>query len=106
LVPLLHAEESRFAQFEGEFTDFIDVEALGIRLGALRTALELYGVIGAGAAHEDTRRQGVDVFVIDIPRPGDGYASDDAVYVSPVKQESNSNKPKKELPPEDPRPKD
>jgi Terminase small subunit len=56
LVPLLHAEESRFAQFEGEFTDFIDVEALGIRLGALPTALELYGAIGAGAAHEDTRR--------------------------------------------------
>jgi Terminase small subunit len=108
LTPLLEAEETKFAQFEGEFTDAVEVDALSIRLGAVRTALEIHGAIGAGAVAvlEEGRRAGVDVYVIDIPRPGDGYASDDAINVTPVKPESNGNKPKNEIPPEDPRPKD
>ena len=106
LVPLLHAEETKFAQFEGQFTDAIDVEALGIRLGATRTLLELHGAIGAGAelAIEEGRRAGIDVIIMDMPHPGPGYAGDDAINITPTS--GNGNKPKAKEIPEDPRPKD
>jgi hypothetical protein len=108
LRPLLDAEETKFAQFEGEYTDSVDVDALAIRLGAVRTALEMHGAIGARAAtvSDESRRAGVEVFVIDIPRPGDGYASDDVVNITPSKAESSNGRKAKELPPEDPRPRD
>jgi len=109
LFPLLEAEETIFAQHEGEFCDSVDVDALQIRLGAMRTALEVHGAIGSGsieAALEDQRRSGIDVIVIDIPRPGDGYASDDAINITPTKTESAKGHKTKNLPPEDPRPKD
>jgi hypothetical protein len=109
LRPLLEAEETKFAQFEGEFTDAVETDALSIRLGAVRTALELHGAIGAGAieaALEETRGAGVDVYVIDIPRPGPGYDSDEPIAQIPA--ESNGHKNGNELPPQDadPRPKD
>ena len=108
LVPLLEAEETKFAQFEGEFTDSVETEALNIRLGATRTALELHRAIGTGAelALEESRRAGIDVIIVDIPRPGPGYEGDEPINVTPVEPQSNGNKPKKEIPPEDPRPKD
>ena len=109
LCPLLEAEETKFAQHEGQFTDSVDVDALGIRLGATRTALELHGAIGAGAelAIEEGRRAGIDVIIVDIPRPGPGYEGDDAINITPTSGNGNKpNAPKLPAEPEDPRPKD
>lgn len=110
LVPLLEAEETKFAQFEGQFTDAVDVDALGIRLGATRTLLELHGAIGPGAAEiamEESRRGGIDVIVLDIPRPGPGYEGDDPINITPVSGNGNKpDAPKLPAEPEDPRPKD
>ena len=68
LVPLLHATEMKFAQHEGKFTDYVEVEALGIRSGATRIALELLNAFPprdpALAA-----QVGVEVIVMDMPRP-------------------------------------
>jgi hypothetical protein len=58
------------------------------------------------AVLEDQRRGGIDVIIVDIPRPGDDYASDEAINVTPTKAESSNGHKAKELPPEDPRPKD
>jgi len=68
LIPLLNAKETKFAQKDGEFTDSVEVELPGIRLGATRTALELLNAfppkdpILAGQV-------GVNVVIIDVPRP-------------------------------------
>lgn len=68
LTPLLNATETKFAQHEGEYTDFVIVENLPIRMQATRTALELLNAFPpkdpALAA-----QVGVEVVIIDIPRP-------------------------------------
>jgi len=43
LMPLLVAEETEFAKFEGEITDRVNVAANGIRLGALELAFKIKG---------------------------------------------------------------
>ena len=68
LVPLLHATETKFAQYEGEFTDFVDLEDNSIRLGATRTALQLLNAF----PEKDpvtAAQYGVRAIVVDIPRP-------------------------------------
>lgn len=68
LVPLLHATEVKLAQNEGEYTDYVEVEALGTRTQATRMALELQN---AFPAQQDPASQygGIDTIIIDIPRP-------------------------------------
>jgi hypothetical protein len=100
LIPLLHATETKFFQSEGKVTECVEVEALGIRLGATRTALEL---LNAFPPKDPVlaAQVGVEVIVMDMPRPqpppADGHSP-------------NGNKAKKEKiieqPPVDPRPKD
>lgn len=68
LVPLLHATEMKFAQNKGEFTDYVEVGALGIRLCATRMALELLGAF----PREDpvlASKKTVDFIIMDMPRP-------------------------------------
>jgi hypothetical protein len=69
LVPLLHATEVKLAQNGGEYTDFVEVEALGTRTQATRMAFELQNAF----PHEQSdieRRGGIDVLVLDsIPWP-------------------------------------
>lgn len=68
LIPLLNATQAKFAQNEGEFTDYVEVEALETRTQATRMAFELQNAF----PHEQSdieRRGGIDVLVIDIPRP-------------------------------------
>jgi hypothetical protein len=98
LVPLMHAREMKFAQYKGKFTDYVEVEALGIRLGATVKALEL---LNAFPSRDQAlaAQVGVDVIVMDMPRP-----KHPPIDVQPA----NGNTPKKELQAEkpDPRPKD
>jgi terminase small subunit-like protein len=100
LIPLLNATETKFFQSEGKITDYVDVEALGIQLGATRTTLEL---LNAFPPKDPilAAQVGVEVIVMDMPRPeppsGDGRSA-------------NGHKAQKakviEQPPVDPRPKD
>lgn len=68
LVPLMHATETKFAQYEGEFTDSVDLEDNGIRLGATRTALQLLNAFPEKDM-EKAAQYGVRAIVVDIPRP-------------------------------------
>jgi Terminase small subunit len=68
LIPLLNATEVKLAQNGGEYTDFVEVEALGTRTQATRMAFELQNAF----PHEQSdieRRGGIDVLVLDIPWP-------------------------------------
>ena len=97
LTPLLNATETKFSQFEGEFTDFVEVADNGIRLGATRAAFELLNAFPprdpALAA-----QVGVDVIVLDVPRPDRTIAVKARVKVAVTSAEDES--------PTDPRPKD
>lgn len=109
LVPLMEAQEVKFSQHEGEFTDFVEVDALPIQLGATRMFFELANAFPprdpALAA-----QIGVEVIVNDMPRPHRPTVN---VKTYLATQSGNGNK-KKEPPapakngdePEDPRPKD
>lgn len=109
LVPLMEAQEVKFSQHEGEFTDFVEVDALGIQLGATRMFFELANAFPprdpALAA-----QIGVEVIVNDMPRPHRPTVN---VKTYLATQSSNGNKKKEPDPPakngdepEDPRPKD
>jgi hypothetical protein len=65
LQPLLEAHETKFFK-EGKVR--IDVEALGIRHAALRTAFELHGSY-APRDPKETAQYGVRIIRVDIPRP-------------------------------------
>jgi len=98
LTPLLHATKTKFFQYEGKVTDYVEVEDNGTRLGATVKALELLNAFPprdpALAA-----QVGVDVIIMDMPRP-----KRPPIDVKPA----NGNTPKKELKAEkvDPRPND
>jgi hypothetical protein len=99
LVPLLHATEVKLAQHEGQFTDYVELDALGIRLGATRMAFELLGAFPP----EDpvlAAKSTVEVIVVDMPE----QQWPDAINATP----SNVNKPEElaSAKPVDPRPKD
>jgi terminase small subunit-like protein len=99
LVPLLAAKESKFAQKDGKFTDHVEVELPGIRLGATRTALELLNAFPPKDPML-AAQVGVNVVIIDVPRP-DRSAIDvpHAHSKAPAPASGNGNKP-------DSRPKD
>jgi hypothetical protein len=67
LVPLLYATEVKLAQHEGQFTDYVELEAPGIRLGATRMAFELLGALPP----KDpilVEKTTVDYIVVDMPQ--------------------------------------
>jgi hypothetical protein len=67
LVPLLNAKETKFAQFEGEFTDRKDVIAWGPRERGLDMAFKLKGRYAK--SEDEGPRHGVSVIIVDIARP-------------------------------------
>ena len=71
LRPLLTAKETKFAQDEGKFTDFIEVENLDIRDRALDKAFRLHGAY-APKDPKEAAQFGVKVVIIDVPRPQHG----------------------------------
>ena len=103
LLPLLTATETKFFQNKGKITDHVEVEALPIRLGATRTALELLNAFPP-TDPALAEQGGVEVVLVDVPRPDRS-----AIEVKPT----NGTKPpaKPALPSDnghkpDPRPKD
>jgi Terminase small subunit len=68
LRPLLTAKETKFAQDEGEFTDFIELENLDIRDRAVDKAFRLHGAY-APKDPKEAAQFGVKVVIIDVPRP-------------------------------------
>ena len=110
LIPLMEAQEVKFSQHEGKFTDVLEVDALGIQLGATRMFFELANAFPprdpALAA-----QIGVEVIVNDMPRPHRPTVNV-KTYLS-SQQSGNGNKKREPEPPakngdepEDPRPKD
>jgi len=71
LRPLLNATQTKFAQDEGEFTDFVDVEDNDIRERALDKAFRLHGAY-APRDGETPGGIGVKVIVLDVSRPQRG----------------------------------
>lgn len=98
LTPLLNSTETKFAQFEGEFTDFVELPNDGIRLPATRMAFELLNAFPprdpAMAA-----QVGVEVIIVDVPRP-------DYSKVVKVKAKAAVTTNGREVEDDDPRPKD
>ena len=68
LRPLLEAKETKFAQFEGSFTDRKDVIAWGPRERGLEMAFKLKGSFAVAPAAETTNA-GVQVIILNSPRP-------------------------------------
>jgi hypothetical protein len=68
LRPLLTATETRFAQDDGKFSDYIDVENLDVRDRALDKAFRLHGAY-APKDPKEAAQFGVKVILVDIPRP-------------------------------------
>ncbi len=67
LIPLLNWNETKFAQFEGKFTDSVTVGDGGVRLGAVDKAFRLLGAYPS----EDpvlNAKISVDVIICDMPR--------------------------------------
>jgi hypothetical protein len=100
LIPLLNANETKFFQKDGKITDFVEVEALPIRLGATRLALELLVPKDPAALAP----LGVEVVLVDVPRPDRSAIEVKPTNVTkppakPALPSDNGHKP-------DPRPKD
>lgn len=68
LLPKLNAQETKIAQHEGEFTDFVDVDDHRIQLDATKTMLELMDVYSP-KDQVLAAQMGVKVVVIDVARP-------------------------------------
>ena len=68
LRPLLTATETRFAQDDGKFSDYIDVENLDVRDRALDKAFRLHGAY-APKDPKEAAHFGAKVVIVDIPRP-------------------------------------
>jgi hypothetical protein len=103
LVPLLNATEVKLAQHEGQFTDYVELEALGIRLAATRMALELL----AAFHPEDpalAAKTTVDVIIMDMPRPQ--RPEIDVTPTNGNKQKELANAKASAGPVKDPRPRD
>ena len=67
LEPLLNAKETKFAQYEGSFTDQRTVVAWGPRRDGLDMAFKLKG---SYAVQADAEKQiGIQVILVDVPRP-------------------------------------
>jgi len=68
LIPLLNATTVKFAQKEGEFTDYVEVEDNTTRLNALDIAFRLHGAYASKeqSLEEDAK---LHVLVMDMPRP-------------------------------------
>jgi len=107
LIPLMEAQEVRVAQHEGEFTDVMEVEALGIQLGATRMYFELADAFPPRDQFL-AAQLGIEVVVNDMPRPHRPTV-DVKAYLN-AQSSSNGHKKKAIEPPpeepEDPRPKD
>jgi hypothetical protein len=71
LRPLLKATETKFAQDDGKFSDFIDVENLDVRDRALDKAFRLHGAY-APKDPKEAVQFGIKVVIIDVPRPQHG----------------------------------
>ncbi|MGB2663220.1 MAG: hypothetical protein WAK48_04400, partial [Candidatus Acidiferrum sp.] len=88
LVPLLHWNETKFAQHEGKFTDHVTVANGAIRLGAVEKAFRLLGAYPS----EDpvlNSKISVDVIICDMPRK--------RFDVEPVDVKPTVRPPRKEL---------
>jgi hypothetical protein len=76
LVPLLSAHETKFfptgIKMKNKTVYSVNVEALGIRHAALRTAFELHGSY-APRDPKEAAQYGVKIIKIDIPRPADTF---------------------------------
>jgi Terminase small subunit len=93
LKPLLEWTETKFAQHEGEFTDYVTVPDGAIRLAAADKAFRLLGAYPS----EDpilNAKVSVDVIISDMPRP--------RYDVEPIDVMPTVRPPRKEL--EDPKP--
>ena len=100
LVPLMNAVETKFAQHEGKFTDRVEVNALAIQLGAMRTALELLNAFPPKDP-QLAAQVGIEVVVLDVPRPDRSMVNvTPGRVIKPQPLSGNGAKP------EDPRPKD
>jgi hypothetical protein len=76
LLPLLDANETKFfptgIKRNGKTVYQVDVQALGIRHAALRTAFELHGSY-APRDPKEAAQYGVKIIRVDIPRPPDEF---------------------------------
>jgi hypothetical protein len=76
LFPLLDAHETKFfptgIKRNGKTVYQVDVQALGIRHAALRTAFELHGSY-APRDPKEAAQYGVKIIRVDIPRPPDEF---------------------------------
>lgn len=111
LIPLMEAQELKIAQSEGKFTDIMEVDALGIQLGATRMFFEL---ANAFPPRDQllAAQLGIEVIVNDMPRPHRPTVN---VKTYLATQSGNGHKKREpapaaskngDEPPEDPRPKD
>lgn len=67
LRPLLDASAVKIVQRKGRFTDWVELPDNATRLHAVQTVLKLHG---AYPSEEELQRQhGVEVVIIDVPRP-------------------------------------
>jgi hypothetical protein len=70
LRPLMNAHETKFAQYEGTFTDSRKVKAWGARATGLDMALRIGGHYAADKAEQQTNI-GVKIIIpVEVPRPG------------------------------------
>ena len=76
LRPQLNANEVKFAQEEGEFSDYVELPALDIRDRALDKAFRLHGAY-APKDPETAAQVGVKVIIMDMPRPQMDLVMDD-----------------------------
>jgi hypothetical protein len=68
LPPLLHATQTKLAQYKGKFKDRTQVEDNDARLRALDIALRVKGKYALPAV-EQAHKNTVKVIVLDCPRP-------------------------------------
>jgi len=93
LRPLLKATETKFAQDDGKFSDYIDVENLDVRDRALDKAFRLHGAY-APKDPKEAAQFGVKVVIIDVPRPQHGTFMEDVGPAKlPPSNGSNGHKP-------------
>jgi hypothetical protein len=92
LRPLLTAKETKFAQEDGEFTDYVEVENLDIRDRAVDKAFRLHGAY-APKDPKEAAQFGIKVVIIDVPRPQHGTFMPDVGPAKLPPSGSNGHKP-------------
>jgi Terminase small subunit len=92
LRPLLKATETKFAQDDPKFSDYIDVENLDVRDRALDKAFRLYGAY-APKDPKEAAQFGIKVVIIDVPRPQHGTFMADVGPAKLPPSGSNGHKP-------------